>query len=84
MQDAADFVVSFMQTVKEVGDALTRIEDRVNTTANEINMIATASEDQSATTIEMRTVPRHSMNYLAVLLMAWIKPFPMLLYRMTL
>lgn len=64
MQEAADFVVSSMQTVKEADDALSRIEDRVNTTANEINMIATASEEQSATTVEMRN-SAETLNNLA-------------------
>ena len=53
MQEAADFISSSTQVAHKAGEALAGIEEVVDKTAGEVRSIATASEEQSATTEEI-------------------------------
>lgn len=53
MKEAADFVSASTKVAEKAGKALESIEDMVNTTAGEIRSIASASEEQAATAVEI-------------------------------
>ena len=53
IQKSADFIISSTEVAHEAGSALDKIENMVENTAAEVRSIATASEEQSATTEEI-------------------------------
>jgi methyl-accepting chemotaxis protein len=53
MQEAANYISTSTQVAHKAGEALADIEDIVHKTAEEVRSIATASEEQSASTEEI-------------------------------
>lgn len=65
IQDTVKFVVTSMDVAKKAGSALENIEAMVNSTANEVYTIASASEEQAASNVSISN-STETLNQIAI------------------